>query len=134
MSKYKVLWSDGEAAASRGGSPDHHIITYITAENEGEMYKIAYILRLLQIIKSASMKNMNPESLENEDQTGFFDEEEAAEWLERTDFTESDLNEINLDGIDGGEPWIISISLNDKEVYNCGYEGDEPYEDTDEDW
>ena len=58
MLKYQVLWSNGEGAASRGMSSDGHIKTHINAENENEMWKIAYLLRKAEIIKSASNKNI----------------------------------------------------------------------------
>ena len=53
MPKYNVLWSDGNGAASRGMSSDNYVKTHINAENESEMWKLAYLLRRSSLIKSA---------------------------------------------------------------------------------
>lgn len=131
MLKYEVLWSDGNGAASRGMGGDNYVKTHINAENESEMYKIAYLLRWAQILKSASSKNIQSIKEYLMDDWGY-EEDELKKDFEKNDYGESDLDSINLDGIDGGDPWIISITLNGKEVYNCGYE--EYDENDDEDW
>ena len=130
MLKYQVLWSNGEGAASRGMSSDGHIKTHINAENENEMWKIAYLLRKAEIIKSASNKNIK--SIKNYliDHWGY-EEDEIKDIFEKNDYKEEDLDNINLDGIDGGEPWIIAISLNGEEIYNCGCDYNQ---EDDEDW
>lgn len=132
MFKYDVLWSDGNGAASRGFGVDHHVKTHINAENESEMWKLAYLLRRSSLIKSAS--NQNIQSIKNYliDDWGY-EEDELKDEFEKNDYKEEDLDRINLDGIDGGEPWIISITLYGREVYNCGYDEEEEYDD-DEDW
>ena len=61
-----------------------------------------------------------------------YEEDEIKDEFEKNDYKESDLDDINLDGIDGGDPWIISITLNGEEIYNCGL--DDYYEDDEEDW
>lgn len=131
MPKYDLLWSDGYGAASRGMGNDGYVRTHINAENESEMYKIAYLLRFAQILKSASSKNI--ESIKDKliDDWGY-EEDEIKDQFEKNDYKEEDLDSINLDGIDGGDPWIISITLNGKEIYNCGM--DDYEEDDDEDW
>lgn len=131
MLDYKVLWSDGAAAANRGGCSDNHITTHIKVENESEMWKLAYLLRRSQLIKTASMKNLQSIKDFLMDDWGY-EEDEIKDEFEKNDYKEEDLDDINLDGIDGGEPWIIAITLNGEEVYNCGYE--DYYEDDDEDW
>ena len=131
MPKYNVLWSDGNAAASRGMGNDGYVKTHITAENESEMWKLAYLLRWAQRLKSASMKNLQSIKDYLMDDWGY-EEDEIKDEFEKTDYKESDLDSINLDGIDGGEPWIISITLNGKEIYNCGLDSYD--EDDDEDW
>ena len=131
MLKYEVLWSDGNGAASRGMGSDNYVKTHINAENESEMYKIAYLLRWAQILKSASSKNIQSikEYLMND---WGYEEDELKHDFEKNDYGESDLDSINLDGIDGGDPWIISITLNGEEIYNCGL--DDYEENDDEDW
>ena len=129
MLKYEILWSDGTAAASRGGSSDNYVKTHINAKNESEMWKLAYLLRGAQLLKSASIKNLNSIKKQLEDY-GYEDDE--IETMFNKTYTEKDLDAINLDGTDGGDPWIISIKLNGEEVYNCGDE--DFYEDDDEDW
>lgn len=131
MLKYEVLWSDGNGAASRGMSGDNYIHTHINAENESEMWKLAYLLRRSQLIKSASNKNIQSIKDYLMDDWGY-EEDEIKDEFEKNDYKESDLDKINLSGIDGGEPWIVSITLNGKEVYNCGYNDD--LKDDDEDW
>lgn len=133
MLRYDLVWSDGEGAASRGGRPDRIVNTHITAENESEMYKIAYLLRRSQLIKSASAKNIQSIKDYLIDDWGY-EEDEIKDEFEKNDYTEKDLDEINLDGIDGGDPWIISISLDGKEVYNCNYDPRQENTDDDEDW
>ena len=132
MKKYDVLWSDGNGAASRGMSSDNYVKTHINAETESEMYKIAYLLRMAQRLKSASSKNLKSLKDYLIDDQGY-EEDEIKDIFEKNDYSESDLDEINLDGIDGGDPWIISIKLNGEEVYNCGMDMDYE-EDDDEDW
>lgn len=131
MLKYEVLWSDGNGAASRGMGSDNYVKTHINAENESEMYKIAYLLRWAQILKSASSKNIQSIKEYLMDDWGY-EEDELKKDFEKNDYGESDLDSINLDGIDGGDPWIISITLNGEEIYNCGL--DEYSENDDEDW
>lgn len=130
MLKYNVLWSDGNAAASRGGSSDNYVRTHINVENQNDMWKLAYLLRKLQLLKSASIKNLN--SIKEELEDYGYDDDEIDELLNKDDYSEDDLDDINFDGIDGGDPWIISITLNGKEIYNCGCESYS--EDDDEDW
>ena len=130
MLKYDVLWSDGNGAASRGMGSDGYVKTHITADNESEMWKLAYLLRIVQLLKSASMKNLN--SIKEELEDYGYEDDEIDELLYKDDYSEDDLDDINLDGIDGGDPWIISITLNGEEIYNCGCEFYS--EDDDEDW
>lgn len=132
MPKYDVLWSDGNGAASRGMSGDNYVKTHITAENESEMYKLAYLLRKAQLIKSASMKKIKSIKDYLIDDWGY-EEDELKDEFEKNDYTESDLDGINLNGIDGGDPWIVNINLNGKKVYDCGMDMDYN-EDDDEDW
>lgn len=129
MKKYDVLWSDGSAAASRGMSNDKYVKTHINAENESEMYKIAYLLRKAQLLKSASSKKIQSIKDFLMDDWGYEEDEIKAEF-EKNDYNKSDLDRINLDGIDGGDPWIISIHLNGEEVYKCDMDID--YEEDDE--
>ena len=129
MLKYDVLWCDGNGAASRGMGSDGYIKTHINAENESEMWKLAYLLRKAQLLKSASMKNLN--SIKEELEDYGYEDDEIDELLNKDDYSEHDLDDINLDDIDGGDPWIISIHLNGEEIYNCGYESYS--EDDDED-
>lgn len=136
MLKYEVLWSNGESAASRGTSSESYVKTHINVKNENKMWKIAYLLRKAEMIKSASNKNIK--SIKNYliDDWGY-EEDEIKDIFEKNDYKEKDLDSINLNGIDGGEPWIISISLNGEEIYNCGCEYDEDCdynEEDDEDW
>lgn len=131
MPKYDVLWSDGNGAASRGMSSDNYVKTHINAENESEMWKLAYLLRRSSLIKSASNKNIQSIKDYLMDDWGY-EEDEIKDEFEKNDYKESDLDNINLDGIDGGDPWIISITLNGEEIYNCGL--DDYYEDDEEDW
>ena len=131
MQKYDVLWSDGNAAASRGSSSDNYIRTYINVKNENDMWKLAYLLRKLQLIKSASMKNLD--SIKEKLEDYGYEDNKINELLNKNDYSEDDLDDINLDGIDGGDPWIISITLNGEEIYNCGMDMDYD-EDDDEDW
>lgn len=131
MLKYEVLWSDGNGAASRGMGSDGYVRTHIKAENESEMWKLAYLLRWAQILKSASSKNIQSIKQYLMDDWGY-EEDELKNDFEKNDYGESDLDNINLDGIDGGDPWIISITLNGEEIYNCGL--DEYSENDDEDW
>lgn len=131
MPKYDVLWSDGNGAASRGMSNDNFVKTHITAENESEMYKIAYLLRHAQLLKSASIKNLK--SIKDCLIDDGYEEDEIKDEFEKNDYGESDLDDINLDMIDGGDPWIVTIKLNGEEVYNCGMDMDYN-EDDDEDW
>lgn len=131
MPKYDVLWSDGYGAASRGMGSDNYVRTHINAENESEMWKLACLLRRSQLLKSASNKNIQSIKDYLMDDWGY-EEDEIKDEFEKNDYKEADLDAINLDGIDGGEPWIISITLNGKEIYNCGY--DSYSEDDNEDW
>ena len=131
MLNYEVMWCDGNGAASRGMGSDGYVRTHIKAENENEMWKLAYLLRRSSLIKSASNKNIQSIKEYLMDDWGY-EEDEIKDEFEKNDYKESDLDAINLDGIDGGEPWIISISLHGEEVYNCGYESYS--EDDDEDW
>jgi len=130
MIRYDLVWSDGRAAASRGGQNDNIVHTHINAENEQEMWKLAYLLRRLSLIKSASMKNLP--SIKDEMEDAGYEDYEIEEMLNRDDYDEKALDSINLDDIDGGDPWIISISVNGNEIYNCGYGGS--IIDDDEDW
>lgn len=132
MSKYEVLWSDGEGAANRGMHSDGYIKTHINAESESEMWKIAYLLRKSNLIKSASAKNIQSIKDYLIDDLGY-EEDEIKDEFEKNDYKEEDLDAINLNGIDGGDPWLISIILNREEIYNCGYD-DCIEEDDDEDW
>ena len=131
MARYEVLWSDGNAAASRGMSSDGYKRTHITADSESDMWKLAYLLRWAQLLRSASMKNLKSIQDYLMDDWGY-EEEELQDVFEKNDFKEEDLDSINLDGIDGGEPWIMSITLNGKKIYSDGEYYAE--EDDNEDW
>lgn len=131
MLKYELMWNDGSGAASRGTDEDNYVKTHINAENENEMWKIAYLLRKAQLIKSASARNFKSIKNHLKEDWGY-EEDELKQMFEKNDYEESDLDSINLDDIDGGDAWIISIKLNGEDIYSCGFE--EYYEDEDEDW
>ena len=130
MLDYDVLWCDGNGAASRGAESDGYVKTHIKVENEQEMWKLAYLLRLLKIIKSASMKNIPSIKKELEDYG--YEDYEVEELLNRNNYDEKALDSINTDMIDGGEPWIISIHLNGNQIYTDGFS--EVSENNDDDW
>jgi len=129
MLDYKVRWCDGNGAASRGMDNDGYVNTHIKVENESEMWKLAYLLRKINYTKSASMKNLN--SIKEVLEDWGYEDYEIEEMLNK-EYSEEDLDDINLDGIDGGEPWIMSIKLNGETIYDDGLEED--VDDDDEDW
>ena len=131
MAKYDVIWCDGNGAASRGFESDSYIKTHINAGNESEMWKLAYLLRVAHLIKSASNKNIQSIKDYLMDDWGY-EEEEIQDMFEKNDYKEEDLDDINLDGIDGGDPWIVSIMLDGEQIY---YDGATEIDvDEDEDW
>lgn len=113
MTTYKIKWSDGEAAASRGGDIDHAVYSEVIAKDDKEALTIAYIERALcTIFDEAPINGLEDENLFDEAMVYGYEEDEYDELKYNTEDPESELDQINMDGIDGGEPWIIWIKDN----------------------
>lgn len=123
MKTYKIKWSDGNGAASRGTDCDHVVRTTVQAENDAEALKIVYICRVCKYLKDVN--GLNDEDFVQAVKDYCDDIEEDTDYLLDINPAESEenLDEINLDDIDGGDPWVISITdEGGKELYDGGYE------------
>ena len=132
--KYKVTWSDGTAAASRGGRPDKIVHTTI----ECDMEDIWTVLRLMKVIGYLCDVDGGLEDSEfKEEIFDYFgvdsydpDDEDLSPFLKTTQKT---FEDCNLDDIDGGEPWVISVTDSSGNVlYECEYEDENAEMDYDE--
>lgn len=101
---YHINWIDGNAAASRGTEPDHAVTSSLTANSDDEAIKYAYILR--SVCEIDDISNFG-EIMDLVNDYGY-EQDEIDDLLNIPDYREA-LDNINYDGIDGGDPWIHSI-------------------------
>lgn len=101
---YHINWIDGNAAASRGTEPDHAVTSSLTATSDDEAIKYAYLLRCVSETDSISDLSEIMDLLSDYG----YEDDEIHDLLNMSDYKKA-LDELNYDGIDGGEPWIHSI-------------------------
>lgn len=109
--KVNVLWCDGEGAASRGFSDDGYVLTTIEANTLNEVLQLAYYLKLANMCKSVTSKDLDSLLHELQDEYGYEDED-----LFYDDYEDA-LNKHNYDGFDGGDVWIIGIYDDNEVIY-----------------
>lgn len=107
INEYTVKWSDGEAAASRGTDMDSAFISVIHAKDNDEALRIAHLMRRICLLNE-EVDGSEDEELLDEAYIYGLEEDEIATILSEND-PARELDNINMDGIDGGDPWIISI-------------------------
>lgn len=134
--KYEVKWSDGNAAASRGGAPDERVDTTVECDPKD----IWTVLRLMKYTGYLGDINGGLEDPEfKEEIFDYFgvdsydpDDEDLSPFLKTTQKT---FENCNMDDIDDGDPWVLSVTDGSGNVlYECnegstrGLDYDEAYD------
>lgn len=133
--KYNIKLSDGNAAASRGGANDNIVELAVECSTD-EIWAIAYLIKRLSyfddIEDGLSDRDFKHEILDYWGVDTLDDDEKLVSILK---MSKEDFEDHNLDDIDGGTPWILSIKdETGKELYDSPYwpETEEDYMDYDE--
>lgn len=128
--KYNVIWSDGSAAASRGGTCDERINTTVECDPK-DIWSVLYLMKYVGWLDDVNGGLEDPEfKAEIFDYFGVnaYDEDEGLARM--LTYTEEDFEDGNLDDIDGGASWVLCIK---DETGNVIYECDDFADETDYD-
>jgi hypothetical protein len=129
--KYKVIWSDGNAAASRGRAPDEEVNTTIECDPKdiwAVLYMMNYIGWLSDINGGFEDPSFKAEILDYFGVDSYDDaaDEDGERMIEIFKSTKNDFEDVNLDGIDGGDPWVLRIEdASGNVLYECDNNNEE---------
>lgn len=118
---YRIEWMGGEGAASRGETPDSIITQKINCDPDmiGKiLYAVKLTFYLYNDIFNTSKTKINDKGLMRKD-------EELCNYAAGCiNDLNNYLDRYNLNGIDGGDPWVIRIDEGSETIYKDDYYGD----------